>query len=490
MIFPEIGINKHHFKCLYCEYKWSIINSMKWITFSIAILFFNITSFAQGHFIVAWSGFGDNRMNINVIGAQIDGIALNTGDEIAAFDGTICCGKIILQRPITSSDINTIIVSQKEPGLANGYTLGNPITYKFWNSSSNIEFSGIIAEYLDPVTGSNITPPLYNPENSSFVVNLSVVNHTPTSNAGVDQTANEGIVVTLDGSASSDPDNNPLTYSWTAPNGITLSSTTVAKPTFTTPEVSANTNYTFSLIVNDGKINSASDQVVINVQDCTPTAPTVGTITQPTCALATGSVVLNGLPASGTWTLTKSPGGATTTGSGTSSTISALAEGTYTFTVTNASGCISPASANVVINAQPATPTAPTVGTITQPTCAVATGSVVLNGLPCNRNLDFNKVALVEPPPRAPEASSTISALAAGTYTFTVTNASGMYFTSFGQCGCQHPTNYPYSPNCRNNHATNLCFGDRKCRFKWIASIWYMDFNKVTGWNHHHWHRN
>ena len=75
---------------------------------------------------------------------------------------------------------------------------------------------------------------------------------------------------------------------------------------------------------------------------------------------------------------------ATTTGTGTTTTISGLAPGTYTYTVTNAAGCTSVASANVVINAQPATPTAPVVGTITQPTCAVATGSVPLSGLPAS----------------------------------------------------------------------------------------------------------
>ncbi|MBL7818452.1 MAG: hypothetical protein JNL70_25800, partial [Saprospiraceae bacterium] len=64
--------------------------------------------------------------------------------------------------------------------------------------------------------------------------------------------------------------------------------------------------------------------VVINTQPATPTAPSVGTITQPTCAVATGSVVLSGLPATGNWTLTRSPGGVTTTGSGTSTTISGL----------------------------------------------------------------------------------------------------------------------------------------------------------------------
>jgi hypothetical protein len=30
---------------------------------------------------------------------------------------------------------------------------------------------------------------------------------------------------------------------------------------------------------------------------------------------------------------------------------------------------------NIVVNAQPATPSAPTAGTVTQPTCATATGS-------------------------------------------------------------------------------------------------------------------
>ncbi|HEX2975345.1 MAG TPA: hypothetical protein VHO68_05370, partial [Bacteroidales bacterium] len=47
-----------------------------------------------------------------------------------------------------------------------------------------------------------------------------------------------------------------------------------------------------------------------------------------------------------------------------------------------AAGCTSLASGDVVINAQPVTPSAPTVGAITQPTCATATGSVVLSGLP------------------------------------------------------------------------------------------------------------
>lgn len=90
--------------------------------------------------------------------------------------------------------------------------------------------------------------------------------------------------------------------------------------------------------------------------DC-PSIPLIGTITHPTCTEATGSVVLDGLPVSGTWTLTRSPGGTTTTGTGTSTTISGLAAETYNFILTSASGCTSETSANVVINAQPIIPT-------------------------------------------------------------------------------------------------------------------------------------
>jgi hypothetical protein len=63
-----------------------------------------------------------------------------------------------------------------------------------------------------------------------------------------------------------------------------------------------------------------------------PTAPTFA-ITQPTCSVATASVVLNGLP-TGSWELTRTPGSVITTGSGTSTTITGLGAGTtYTYSV-------------------------------------------------------------------------------------------------------------------------------------------------------------
>ncbi|MCX6255882.1 MAG: T9SS type A sorting domain-containing protein, partial [Bacteroidia bacterium] len=122
-----------------------------------------------------------------------------------------------------------------------------------------------------------------------------------------------------------------------------------------------------------------------NAQPATPTTPTAGTITQPTCAVATGSVVLNGLPATGTWTLTRTPGGTITTGTGTSTTITGLAAGTYTYTVTNASGCTSVASGDVVINAQPATPSTP----------IIILNGIILHSAATNGNQWYNQYGLI-----------------------------------------------------------------------------------------------
>jgi hypothetical protein len=90
-------------------------------------------------------------------------------------------------------------------------------------------------------------------------------NTAPVANGGSDKSFNEGDIVQLDGSASTDADGNELTYLWTAPEGITISSNTAAKPTFTAPEVEVTTQYTFTLVVNDGQVNSASDVVIITI---------------------------------------------------------------------------------------------------------------------------------------------------------------------------------------------------------------------------------
>jgi hypothetical protein len=183
-------------------------------------------------------------------------------------------------------------------------------------------------------------------------------------------------------------------------------------------------SYTF--IVSTGlRCNSApSEDVVINTQPLTPTTPIVEIITQPTCEVPSGSVQLGGLPLEEQWTITTTPGGSVMTGFGASTTITELTSGTYTFIITNASGCTSSPTIKVNIGSSPTVPTAPIVGSITQPTKKSPTGSVVLNGLPAKGNwiLIRNPDGVLT---TGTGKSTTIKKLAPGSYSWTVTKASG-----------------------------------------------------------------
>jgi len=216
----------------------------------------------------------------------------------------------------------------------------------------------------------------------------------------------------------------PSSGSWTvtaSPGGSTISGTGTA---VTFSGLSPNT-YTFTVTNASGCTSVASaTSATINAAPSTPSAPVIGTITQPSCGSSTGSVDLSGLPSSGSWTITTSPGGATLTGSGTSSTFSALSPNSYTFTVTDNIGCVSAASLNATINAAPSVPTAPVVGIVTDPTCSTPTGSVDLSGLPSTGTW-----TVTASPGGATTTgtgvTTTFSGLAAGTYSFTVVNSDG-----------------------------------------------------------------
>ena len=103
------------------------------------------------------------------------------------------------------------------------------------------------------------------------------VNTPPTADAGTDQSVLVGEFVTLDGSASTDADSDPLSYAWTfvsAPSGSTaaLSASDTAAPSFT-PDVVG--DYSVQLTVDDGNGGSDSDLVVVHAA----AAPTVVVIT-------------------------------------------------------------------------------------------------------------------------------------------------------------------------------------------------------------------
>jgi hypothetical protein len=98
----------------------------------------------------------------------------------------------------------------------------------------------------------------------------------PIAAAGPDQTVVGGAAVTLDGTASNDPDGGALSYAWTRTSGllVTLSDAAVAQPTFTAPVVTAPRPITLALVVRDPdhRVSAADAVTIMVVPPVTPDA--------------------------------------------------------------------------------------------------------------------------------------------------------------------------------------------------------------------------
>lgn len=92
--------------------------------------------------------------------------------------------------------------------------------------------------------------------------------HPPVANAGADQDVNPGVTVTLNSTASSDPDaGDVISRVWSQTSGpaVTLSSSTAAQPTFTAPSTVNDSTLVFHLVVTDSFGMSSTDDVTVTV---------------------------------------------------------------------------------------------------------------------------------------------------------------------------------------------------------------------------------
>ena len=163
---------------------------------------------------------------------------------------------------------------------------------------------GDLVAYVDMTSGSE----------DIYVSTLAFVpdNQPPEANAGGDDSASLGILYTLDGSASTDPEENyPLTYAWTLtakPEGsvASLSGADTVNPYFT-PDLFG--DYHVELVVTDslGAV-STPDEVIISTNNTPPVADAgpdqaiilIGTLVELD---GTHSYDLDGDPITYQWTL-------------------------------------------------------------------------------------------------------------------------------------------------------------------------------------------
>jgi hypothetical protein len=200
---------------------------------------------------------------------------------------------------------------------------------------------------------------------SDVSVTATVENLAPVANAGAIQYVPVNNLVTLDGSASSDPNGDSITYQWTltaqpGTSSVSLSGATTAHPTFTPDTVGT---YAASLVVSDGTLASAPATVEIGVLtgNAAPVANAGADqhVNQGTLVTldGSGSRDADGDPLTYTWSFTTVPTGSTAALSDPSAvgpTFTPDLAGTYVVKLVVYDGHFTtPATVNVIANGIP-----------------------------------------------------------------------------------------------------------------------------------------
>lgn len=194
----------------------------------------------------------------------------------------------------------------------------------------------------------------------SVLITAGAGNVAPQANAGPDQQVETGSTVVLDGSQSSDANNDPLSYSWAfqqrpQSSTATLSDSATQSPSFIADELGS---YTIELTVDDQQGSIATDTV--SVEAVAVNIAPIANAGSDQYATLGGTVTLDGSQSSDAnlddltyqWAFTSKPGGSA---SALSSDISATPQftpdlsGEYILSLTVNDGALSSTSNTVVV---------------------------------------------------------------------------------------------------------------------------------------------
>ena len=136
-------------------------------------------------------------------------------------------------------------------------------------ANSNTAMPSFVADVSGTYTASLVVTDSMGQMSDADEVVVSSANLAPTADAGPDQIVPAGAMVDLDGSASSDPENDFLSYSWMltgkpAGSNAVLFDTILPDPYF---QADVEGTYTAALVVSDQLGASAPDEVEITAID-------------------------------------------------------------------------------------------------------------------------------------------------------------------------------------------------------------------------------
>ena len=181
----------------------------------------------------------------------------NIGAQFRKFDGNKAGGRLRYIHPITdhlaftvAGGLNETLISNDNSG---SFTVG--LEFGKWLSPKDY------AETEGPVP---VDVPRIRYEVLTRTVRTG--NDAPVADAGPDQIGVEAGSIALDGSGSTDPDDDPITFAWEQVGGpgVTLSSSTTAQTGFTADE---GQTYHFRLTVRDDQNGVGTDRVTVSTLD-------------------------------------------------------------------------------------------------------------------------------------------------------------------------------------------------------------------------------
>jgi hypothetical protein len=217
-----------------------------------------------------------SSVTITIVAQNTSPVA-NAGQDMHAYVGD----DVVLDASGSyDPDLDTITFTWTQVSGASMVIQNNTSAQAFFTPTTSGVFEFKVAVYDGQVTSTD-----------NVIVTVDNANQVPIANAGSNIVAAAGQTITLDGSASYDPDGTSVSYIWSQTSGtqVSLSSSNTAKPSFVAGQAGV---YVFALKVYDGTDTSSSSAVTVTVQsnttDVTLVSPTNGTVcsTSPTLTWA------------------------------------------------------------------------------------------------------------------------------------------------------------------------------------------------------------